>query len=145
MEMSDQELEHLVHEIEDYKKRMEQAEQQMKSSSSAFMAAHSAMMEVLDVAGKVQYHERFSHKGLRDIRCMFCMMVFDSHEIWKRLIISCHWTVFEATVSISYTHCNFFYGNVIATAYACACICGFFIYANMSLSGRCHIVLFLYC
>ena len=76
---------------------------------------------------------------------MFYMMVFDSHEVWKRHIISCHWTVFETTVSISYTSCKFLYGNVIATAYACASICGFFIYENMSLSGRCHIVLFVYC
>ena len=97
VEMSDKELEHLVNEIEDYQKKMEQAEKQMKSSSSAFMAAHSATMEVLGVAGKVQYHERFSHKGLRDVRCMFCTMVFDSNEAWKRHIISCHWTVFEAT------------------------------------------------
>ena len=114
----------------------------MKSSTSAFMAAHSAMMEVLGVAGKVQYHQKLSLKGLRDIRCMFCMMVFDSHEVWKRHIISCHWTVFEATVSICYTCCKVLYGNVIATAYACASICGFFIYENMSLSGRCHIVHF---
>ena len=64
VEMSHQELEHLVHDIEDYKKRMEQAEKQMQSSSSAFMAAHSATMEVVGVAGKVQYHQRFSHKGL---------------------------------------------------------------------------------
>ena len=36
------------------------------------------------------------------------------------------------------------YGNVNATTYASASICGFFIYENMSLSGRCHIVHFLY-
>ena len=70
-----------MHEIEDYKKNMEQAEKQMKSSTSAFMAAHSAMMEVLGIAGKVQYHQRFSSKGLRNMRCMFCMMVFNSHEV----------------------------------------------------------------
>ena len=73
------------------------------------------------------------------------MMVFDSIEVWKRHIISCHWTVFEATVSISYKCCKFLYGNVIATAYACASIFGFLIYENMSLSGRCHIVHFVYC
>ena len=143
--MSDQELEHLVHEIEDYQKRMEQAEKQMKSSSSAFMAAHSATVEVLGVAGIVQYHERFIHKGLRDVRCMFCTMVFDSDEVWKRHVISCHWTVFEATVSISYKCCKFLYGNVIPTAYTWASICVFFIHENMSLSGRRHIVLFVYC
>ena len=135
------ELEHLIHETEDYKKRMEQAERQMKSSMSAFMAAHSATMEVLGVAGKVQYHQRFSLEGLRDIRCMFCMMVFDSHDVQNRHIISCHWTVFEATVSICYTCCKFSYGDVIESA----SICGFFIYENISLSGRCHIVLFVYC
>ena len=76
---------------------------------------------------------------------MFCMMVFDSYEVRNRHIISCHWMVFEATVSISDKCCKFLYGNVIATAYACASICGFFIYENMSLSGRCHIVVLLYC
>ena len=107
VEMSDKELEYLVNEIEYYQKKMEQAEKQMKSSSSAFMAAYSATMEELGVAGKVQYHERFSHKGLRDVRCMFCTMVFDSNEAWKRHTISCNWTVFEATVSISHKCCNF--------------------------------------
>ena len=143
--MSDQELEHLVNEIEEYQKKMAQVEKQMKSSSSAFMTAHAATMEVLGVAGIVQYHERFSHKGSRDVRCMLCMMVFNSHEVWKRHIISCYWTLFEATLSISHKCCKFLYGNVIATAYACASICGFFTYENMSLSGRCHIVLFVYC
>ena len=143
--MSYQELEYLVNDIEDYKKKMEQAEKQMQSSSSAFMTAHAATMEVLGIVGKVQYHERFSNKGSRDVRCMFCMMEFNSYEVQKRHIISCHWTVFEATVSISHKCCKFLYGNVIATAYACASICGLFIYENMSLSGRCHIVLLLYC
>ena len=109
------------------------------------MAAHAATMEVLGIVGKVQYHERFSNKGLRDVRCMFCMMVFNSHEVQKRHIMSCHWTVFEATESISQKFCKFLYGNVIATAYACASIFEFFIYENMSRSGRCHIVLFVYC
>ena len=143
--MPDQELEYLVNDIEDYKKKMAQAEKQMQSSSSTFMTAHAATMEVLGMVGKVQYHERFSNKGSRDVRCMFCMMVFDSYEVRNRHIISCHWTVFEATVSISHKCCKFLYGNVIATAYACASICGFFIYENMSLSGRCHIVVLLYC
>ena len=107
VEMCDEELEYLVHEIEDNKKSMEQAERKMKSSTSAFMAAYSATIEVLDVTGKVQYNQRFSLKGLRDIRCMFCKMVFDSHEVRKRLTINCHWTVFEATVSICYTCCKF--------------------------------------
>ena len=105
------------------------------------MTAHSAMMEVLGVAG----NERFSHKGLRDIRCMFCTMVFNSHEVGKRHIISCHRTVFEANVSICYTCCKFSYGNVIVTAYSCTNICGLFIYEKYVTSGRCHIVLFVFC
>ena len=118
VEMSHQELEHLVHDI-DYKKSMEQAEKQMQSSSSAFMAAHSANMEILGVAGKVQYKQRFSHKGCETDQMQVLYDGFDSHEVDKRHIISCHWTKFEATVSISYTCCKFLYGNVIATAYAC--------------------------
>ena len=62
MDMTDEQLQHLVTEIEDYWKKMEKAEVHMKSSSSAFMAAHSATMEVLGVAGKVKYHEKFSRK-----------------------------------------------------------------------------------
>ena len=145
VEMSYEELEDLMHEIEDYKQQVAQAEKQMESSSSAFLTVHAATMEVLGMVGKVQYHEQFHKKGLRDVRCMFCMMVFDSYELRNRHIISCHWTVFEATVSISDNCCKFLYGNVIATAYACASICGFFIYENMSLSGRCHIVVLLNC
>ena len=100
--MSDEELQYLVNEIEDYKNQMAQAEKQMESSSSAFLTVHAATMEVLGIVGKVQYHELFSKKGSRDVRCMFCMMVFDSCEVRNRHIISWHWKVFEATVSISY-------------------------------------------
>ena len=52
MEMCDEELEHLVEEIEDYKKSMKEAEKQMKSTTSAFMAAHAMTMEVLGEAGR---------------------------------------------------------------------------------------------
>ena len=64
-------------------------------------------------AGKVQYKQRFHSRGLTDIRCMFCTMVFPIYEVRKRHIMSCHWTIFEATVSISYTCCKFLYDNVI--------------------------------
>ena len=53
--------------------------------------------------------------------------------------------LFEATVSISHKCCKFLYGNVIATVYACASVFVFFMYENMSLSGRWHIVLIVYC
>ena len=117
----------------------------MQSTSSAFMAAHSATMEVFGATGKAQYQQRFSHKGVRHIRCMFCKMVFDSHEVCNKHIIGCPWTLFEATVSISSTCCKFLFGNVIVTANACVSICGFFLYEDLSLCGRCHIVLSVYC
>ena len=53
----------------------------MKSTASAFMSVHAATMEVLSVAGKVKYHDRFSKKGLRNVRCMFCSMAFDNIEV----------------------------------------------------------------
>ena len=143
VEMSYGELEDLIKGIEDYKKQMAQAEKQKESGSLAFLTVHAATMEVLGMVGKVQCHEQFHKKGSRDVRCMFCTMVFDSYELSKKHIISCHWMVFEATVTISDKCCKFLYANVITTAYTCASICGFFIYENMSLSGRCHIVVLL--
>ena len=67
MQMSDEELKNLVTEVEEYRQKMAQAEVKMKSTSSAFMAVHLATMEVLGVAGKVKYNERFSKKASRDI------------------------------------------------------------------------------
>ena len=142
MEMCDEEFEHLVEEIEDYQKSMKVAEKQMKASTSAFMAAHATILEVLGEAGKVQYRQRFHLKLSTDMKCMFCTMVFSSAELWKKYIISCHWAIFEDTVSISYTYCKFLYDNVIATVYVSASICGFFKYENMSFCGTCDIVHF---
>ena len=93
----------LVGEIEDYKKSMQVAEQEMKASTSAFMAAHATMLEVLGEAGKVQYMKRFCAKLSTDIKCMFCGMEFSSVEVCKKHIIHCHWAIFEDTVSICYT------------------------------------------
>ena len=118
VDMGDEELQHLVSEIEDYQKKMEKAEVQMKSSSSAFMAAHLATMEVLGVAGQVKYHERLSKKGSRDVRCMFCTMVFDSNEAWERHILNSHWKIFEATVSIA-NKCF----KIFVWKCNCKCIC----------------------
>ena len=89
IQMGDEELKNLVTEVEEYRQKMAKAEVQMKSTASAFMAVHSATMEVLGVAGKVKY-ERFSKKGSRDIRCMFCSMVFNNIEVQKRHILTAH-------------------------------------------------------
>ena len=58
-EMCDDELVDLVTEIEDYKKNMQVAEQEMKSSTSAFMAAHATTLEVLGEAGKYSIRRGF--------------------------------------------------------------------------------------
>ena len=73
---------------------------------------------------------------------MFCRMAFSSAELWKKRIISCHWAIFEDTVSISYTCCKVLYNNVIATVYASASLCGSFIYESMYLCVTCDIVHF---
>ena len=144
-EMCDDELVDLVTEIEDYKKSMQVGEQEMKASTSAFMAAHATTLGVLGEAGKVQYKKRFCSKLSRDVKCMFCTMEIFSAEVWKKHIICCHWAIFEDTVSISYTCCKYLYENVIPTVYASASVCGFFIYEGMYLCGTCNIVHFLCC
>ena len=101
---------------------MEKAEVQMKSHLLAFMTAPLATMEVFGVAWEVKYNERFSSKGPRDVRCMFCIMVFDGHEMRKGHILSYHWKVFEVTVSISHKCFKFLYVNVIARLYCSFCI-----------------------
>ena len=75
VEMSYEELEDLINEIEDYKQQMAQAKKQMKSSSLAFLSAHAAQMEVLGMVGKVQYHEQFHKKGSRDVKWCFLIVM----------------------------------------------------------------------
>ena len=67
VEMCDDKLEDLVAEIEDYKKSMQVVEKEMKTSTSAFMAAHATTLKVLGEAGKVQYKQRFHSKVSRDM------------------------------------------------------------------------------
>ena len=120
VEMCNDKLQDLVAAIEDYKKSMQVAEKEMKGSTSASMAAHTKTLEVLGETRKVQYKQRLCSKVSRDMKCMFCRMTFSSAELQKKHIISCHWAIFEDTVSISYTCCKFLYNNVIATVYASA-------------------------
>ena len=93
-------------------------------TTTQFITAHLATMEVLGVAGEVKYSERFSRKGPRDVRCMFCIMVFDSQEMRRRHILGYHWKAFEVTVIIYYKCFTFLYQNTIESAYACASIFG---------------------
>ena len=102
--MTDKELHDLVHEIEKYEQNMVKADIQMRSTTSAFLSAHAATMEVLGVAGKVKYHKRFRKKGVTGVRCLFCSMGFENMELHKKHIVIAHWKVFTLTVSISHKY-----------------------------------------
>ena len=100
VEMTDKELQDLICEIEEYKENMAKAERQMKSTTSAFLSAHAAMMEVLSVAGKVKYHQTFRKKGATEVRCMFCSMGFENMELQKKHIRSFFSTAVQLQVQI---------------------------------------------
>ena len=104
VQMTDKELQDLAHEIEEYEQSMVKAEAQVRSTTSAFLSAHAATMAVHGVAGKVKYHERFRKKGVTDVRCMFCTMAFENMQVCKKHIMTAHWKVFTATVSISHKY-----------------------------------------
>ena len=104
VQMTDKELQDLVHEIEEYEQNMVKAETRMRSTTSAFLSAHAATMEVLGVAGKVKYHERFRKKGVTHVRCMFCTIAFENTEVCKKHIVTAHWKVLSSTVSISHKY-----------------------------------------
>ena len=104
VQMTDQELQDLVSEIEEYEQNTVKAEAQMRATTSAFMSAHAATMWVLGVAGKVKYHERFRKKGVRDVICMFCTVAFENMAVQKKHILTAHWKVFTPTVSISHKY-----------------------------------------
>ena len=103
VEIGEDELVQLVGEIEEFKNSMEVAEREMKASTSAFMAAHATMLEVLGEAGKIQYKKRFHRKSSGNIRCMFCREEFCGVEVCRQHIIDHHWEIFQDTVSICYT------------------------------------------
>ena len=99
----EEELVHLVREIEEYKKSMEVAEWQMRESISAFVAVHGTTLEVLGEAGKIKYKQRFCTKVSTYVKCIFCSMQFPTVELHKKHIIDRHWAIFEHIVSICYT------------------------------------------
>ena len=103
VKIGEDEMVQLVGEIEEFKNSMEVAEREMKASSSAFMAAHATMLEVLGEAGKIQYKKRFCRKSSGSIRCMFCKEEFCGVEVCRQHIIDDHWELFQDTVSICYT------------------------------------------
>ena len=102
VEISDKELWDLICEVEEYKEHMAKAEKQMKNTTLAFLSAHSATMEVLGAAGKVKYYQTFRKRSAKEVRCMFCSMTFENMGQRKKHIMTVHWTVFTANVSISH-------------------------------------------
>ena len=80
--MTDGEIIDLVKDIDGLKVEMEKIQDAMKDAKSAFMGAHSVMLELLGSAGEVKLtDERFSRKGPWEVKCMFCTMEFDGHEL----------------------------------------------------------------
>ena len=131
VEMSDKELRDLICEVEEYKEHMPKAERQMKNTTSAFLSAHAATMEVLGAAGKVKYDQTFRKRSAKEVRCMFCSMMFENMGQRKKHITTAHWTVFTANVGISHTYFSlglFFYFSTIASADSCPSIFVFFRY-----------------
>ena len=104
MWMTDKELQDLICEIEEYKEDMAKAERQMRSSTLSFLSVHAATIDVLGVAGKVKYHQTFRKRSATEVRCMFCSVRFQNMELQKKHIMTAHWTVFTATVSISHKY-----------------------------------------
>ena len=145
VEMSDKELWDLIGEVEEYKEHMKKAERQMKNTTSAFLSAHATTMEVFGAAGNVKYDQTFRKRGAKEVRCMFCSMTFENMGQRKKHIMTAHWTMFTAHVSISHTYFSlglFFYCSTIASADSCASIFVFFRYQHTLIFGTCAIVNF---
>ena len=104
VEMNDKDLQDLICKVEEYKEHMAKAERQMKNTTSAFLSAHAATMEVLGAAGKVKYDQTFRKRSAKEVRCMFWSMTFENMGQRKKHIMTAHWTVFTANVSISHTY-----------------------------------------
>ena len=74
----------------------------MKCATSAFMGAHSVTLEVLGSAGEVKLTDgRFGRKGPWEVKCMFCRMEFDGHELQRKHILRYHWNEVQIEVSIN--------------------------------------------
>ena len=80
--MTDEEMIDLVKDIDLLKAEMEKTQHVMKGATSAFMGAHSVTLEVLGSAGEVKLTDgRFSRKEPQEVKCMFCTMQFNGHEL----------------------------------------------------------------
>ena len=89
--MTDEEMIDLVKDTDGLKVEMEKSQDAMKGAQSAFMDAYSVMLEVHGSAGEVKLtDERFSRKGPWEVKCMFCTMEFDGHELWRKHILKYH-------------------------------------------------------
>ena len=81
---------------------MEKNQDAMKGVQSEFMGAHSVMLEVLGSAGQVKLtDERFNRKGPPEVKCMFCTMEFDGHELQRKYILKYHWNEMQINVIIN--------------------------------------------
>ena len=99
--MTDEEMIDLVKDIDGMKVKIEKSKNDMKGATSAFRGAHSVTLEVLGSADEVKFTDgRFSWKGPREVKCMFCNMEFDGHELCRKCILRYHWHEVQIEVSI---------------------------------------------
>ena len=86
----------IINDINEYKKQVKDSEKQMQSSHSSLLAACSSTMEVLGVSDQVKISDtRFSQRGERKYKCLFCMMRFDTTALRKHHISLYHWDSVE--------------------------------------------------
>ena len=87
--------------IDGLKAEMQKSKDNMKGTTSAFMGVHSVTLEVLGSVGEVKFTDgRFSRKGRHEVKCMFCHMEFDQHELCRRHILTYHWHDMQIEVSM---------------------------------------------
>ena len=85
--MTDEKMIDLVKDIDGLKAEMEKNQDAMKGTQSAFMGAHSLMLEVIVSAGQVKLtDERFSRKGPWEVKLCFVQ--------WSLMAMNCKESIF---------------------------------------------------
>ena len=85
VQIQEEELVHLVRDIEEYKKSMEIGEREMRESMSAFMAALGTTLEVLGEAGKIKYKQRFCRKGVQRCNVHIFYHAISTAKLWTSI------------------------------------------------------------
>ena len=99
--LSESEYMEILSEVQEYELNVKKVEDSMKKSKTKFLEAHGTTLEVLKVSNEIEISdERFSRKGERKYKCIFCTMRFDRWELRKHHILMYHWSDNEERVCI---------------------------------------------